>query len=51
MNKHRLFYAVVLILTVLATAQMEVGAQAPTNGPFQILNLQPIFDPIAGSNA
>jgi hypothetical protein len=51
MKRHGQFCAAVFILTVLTTAQMEVAAQTPTNGPFQILNLQPIFDPIAGSNA
>jgi hypothetical protein len=43
--------AAVLMLIVVVTARTEVAAQSPTNGPFQILNLQPIFDPIAGSNA
>jgi hypothetical protein len=51
MNRRRLFCAAVLILAAQVPAQMDVAAQAPTNGPFQILNLQPIFDPIAGSNA
>jgi hypothetical protein len=41
----------ILVLTFLLTARMEVVAQTSTNGQFQILSLQPIFDPIAGSNA
>jgi hypothetical protein len=51
MKRYGQFHAVVFVLIVILTSQMEVAAQAPTNAPFQILNLQPIFDPIAGSNA
>jgi hypothetical protein len=50
MNKHRLFSAAALILTVLATAQMKVAAQTSSNGQFQILSLQPMFNPFVGSN-
>ena len=50
MDRHRQFFAVILILTVLVTAQMEAAAQTSTNGPFQILSLQPTFNPLVSSN-
>lgn len=46
MKRHGRYCTAVLILVILATTQMEVAAQAQ----FQILNLQPIFNPIVGSN-
>jgi len=49
MNRHRLFSVVVLILTILVTVRVEVGADTSTNGQFCILSLQPTFDPILGS--
>lgn len=51
MKRHGRYCATVLILTALVTAEMQVVAQSLSNAPFQILSLQPIFDPVAGSNA
>jgi hypothetical protein len=49
MNRHRLFGAAVLMLAVLVTVPVEVGADGATNGPFSILSIQPDFDPILGN--
>jgi len=50
MDRHRRFCAALLVLTVLATARFDVAAQSSSNGQFQILSLQPTFNPIVGSN-
>ncbi len=45
MDRHRLFAAAVLMLTVLVTVPVEVGA----DGQFCIVGIQPTFDPILGN--